>query len=49
MEHFGGSGKLEQPTSSPSSSGNDELDVDALKLVVGATFLSFNGVEDEQQ
>jgi hypothetical protein len=36
MEHFGGSGKLEQTTSSPSSSGNDELDVEALKLVVGA-------------
>jgi hypothetical protein len=48
MKHFRGSEKLEQTTLSPSSSGNDELDVEALKLVVGATFLSFNGAEAEQ-
>lgn len=49
-KHLGGSEKTEQTSSSsPSSSGNDEVDVETLKAAVGAMVLNYYGKEGEQQ
>ena len=40
-KHVEGSEKIEQTSSSPSSSGKDEVDIKTLKAVVGAMVLNF--------
>jgi hypothetical protein len=48
-KHFGGSEETEQTSSSsPSSSGKEEVDVETLKAVVGTMILNFYGTEGEQ-
>ena len=49
-KHVEGSEKTEQTSSSsPSSSGKDEVDIKTLKAVVGAMVLSFYGQKGDQQ